>query len=345
MLNKRGELETAKFGTMLWKGDQSPRVKKGNKACVDRKVGQCFQWRAHGQCSKGDSCSFSHDTLASGNGDCGQRRKGRLSSPAFHPKEKTGGEEPESFHKNQAIKRKARQIKEARFDPDTSFVNMRRVSFGILPCVRTASLKKVVDMVTNAISDTVGQKRRPTKRSKKGAAKRSVAILKESIQLGCVSQDSYPRKSILRESGKLGSKHTVKFSKDTWHQIKYPGKQGSRRRAMHMMSENEKKKNSLDDTPAVLSLGKLCEDHGYSYEWTSGEKPRLTKGGQSIICKADNFVLSYRTGVIHELIPKEFRLPHRHHRNRRDEKQKEKRETVSYFEYLQFIFKFSIRAM
>ena len=24
----------------------------------------------------------------------------------------------------------------------------------------------------------------------------------------------------------------------------------------------------LEDTPAVLSLGKLCEDHGYSYHWT-----------------------------------------------------------------------------
>ena len=31
----------------------------------------------------------------------------------------------------------------------------------------------------------------------------------------------------------------------------------------------------LEDTPAVLSLGKLCEDHGYSYEWTSGHKPHL----------------------------------------------------------------------
>ena len=27
----------------------------------------------------------------------------------------------------------------------------------------------------------------------------------------------------------------------------------------------------LEDTPAVLSLGKLCEDHGYSYEWTGSE--------------------------------------------------------------------------
>ena len=46
----------------------------------------------------------------------------------------------------------------------------------------------------------------------------------------------------------------------------------------------------LEETPAVLSLGKLCEDHGYSYEWVSGQKPRLTKDGQRIICKTDTFV-------------------------------------------------------
>ena len=27
------------------------------------------------------------------------------------------------------------------------------------------------------------------------------------------------------------------------------------------------------DTPAVLSLRKLCEEHGYSYEWAGGQKP------------------------------------------------------------------------
>ena len=29
----------------------------------------------------------------------------------------------------------------------------------------------------------------------------------------------------------------------------------------------------LEETPAVLSLGKLCKDHGYSYEWVSGQEP------------------------------------------------------------------------
>ena len=33
----------------------------------------------------------------------------------------------------------------------------------------------------------------------------------------------------------------------------------------------------LEETPAVLSLGKLCEDHGYTYHWTSGQKTQLTK--------------------------------------------------------------------
>ena len=37
------------------------KSKKGKIAYVERKVGECFQWKAHGPCSKGNSCSFSHD--------------------------------------------------------------------------------------------------------------------------------------------------------------------------------------------------------------------------------------------------------------------------------------------
>ena len=51
------------------------KSQKGKKAYVERKVGNCFQLKAHGQCSKGDSCSFSHDKIASGNSGSGQRRK------------------------------------------------------------------------------------------------------------------------------------------------------------------------------------------------------------------------------------------------------------------------------
>ena len=35
----------------------------------------------------------------------------------------------------------------------------------------------------------------------------------------------------------------------------------------------------LEDTPAVLSLGKLCDENGYSYEWINGQKSHLIKNG------------------------------------------------------------------
>ena len=46
----------------------------------------------------------------------------------------------------------------------------------------------------------------------------------------------------------------------------------------------------LKDTPAVLSQGKLCDEHGYSYEWINGQKPHLIKNGIRIQCNTENFV-------------------------------------------------------
>ena len=46
----------------------------------------------------------------------------------------------------------------------------------------------------------------------------------------------------------------------------------------------------LENTPAVLSLGKLCDENGYSYEWINGQKPHLIENGIRIICNTENFV-------------------------------------------------------
>ena len=46
----------------------------------------------------------------------------------------------------------------------------------------------------------------------------------------------------------------------------------------------------FDNTPAVLSLGKFCDENGYSYEWINGQKPYLIKDGIRIICNTENFV-------------------------------------------------------
>ena len=46
----------------------------------------------------------------------------------------------------------------------------------------------------------------------------------------------------------------------------------------------------LENTPAVLSLGKLYEENGYSYEWINGQKPHLIKDAIRTPCNTENFV-------------------------------------------------------
>ena len=44
------------------------------------------------------------------------------------------------------------------------------------------------------------------------------------------------------------------------------------------------------NTPAVLSLGRLCDENGYSYEWINGQKPHLIQNGIRILCNTENSV-------------------------------------------------------
>ena len=46
----------------------------------------------------------------------------------------------------------------------------------------------------------------------------------------------------------------------------------------------------LENTPAALSPGKLCDEHGYSYEWINGQKPHLIKNDIRVQCNTENFV-------------------------------------------------------
>ena len=169
---------------------------------------------------KGDSCSFSHDKLVQVDLYGGQRRRGRSSSPAPNSKAKTdegrekssrtsGNREESSSDKRSKIPCRHKNCKKK-----------HHVNFGILWCVKTTNLRLDAHMEENVSSDMLKPRRSPAKKSKDDGAKGSVALLKESTQLGCVSQDSYPRKSILRKRGKLGSENAVKFSKSTWHNIK-----------------------------------------------------------------------------------------------------------------------------
>ena len=46
----------------------------------------------------------------------------------------------------------------------------------------------------------------------------------------------------------------------------------------------------IENTPAVLSLGKLCDENGYSDEWINFQKPHFIKNGIRIQCNMENLV-------------------------------------------------------
>ena len=104
--------------------------------------------------------------------------------------------------------------------PSEESVRIRHSSFGTLPCVFVTSLNQDAHMVINADFDTLRPDVQPSKKLKKSGVKGSVALFKNSIQFGCVSQEIYRREDILRKTGKLRSNCTVTFSKGTWHHIK-----------------------------------------------------------------------------------------------------------------------------
>ena len=46
----------------------------------------------------------------------------------------------------------------------------------------------------------------------------------------------------------------------------------------------------LENTTAVLSLGKLCDEKAYTCEWINGQIPHLIKNGIWMPCNTENFV-------------------------------------------------------
>ena len=56
------DLRNKNFGARHGNYERNAVVKiQGSKQCGQRILGDCWQWEANGQCSKGDNCSFRHD--------------------------------------------------------------------------------------------------------------------------------------------------------------------------------------------------------------------------------------------------------------------------------------------
>ena len=127
------------------------KSQKGRQASVERKAGECFQWKAIGPCSKGDSCSFSHG-LASGNRR-DQRQEAQSSSLAPKVQTQTDGKKPSKVSSRR------------------EGVRTRQSIIGTLPCVSFTSLNQDALMAKNADSDTLRLMGSPSKKSKKNDVK------------------------------------------------------------------------------------------------------------------------------------------------------------------------------
>ena len=144
------------------------RSRKENRANVERKVGDCWQWQATGQCSKGDSCGFHHGVTASGNGSELHKQKERTSSPGPNSKATKDGKGKSSDEKDGKSFDKRNKI-----HVNAEIVPIRRVVTGILPSVRTTYITNRMQIWQNMFAVELAEK--PNKKSKKRGANGSVA--------------------------------------------------------------------------------------------------------------------------------------------------------------------------
>ena len=150
------------------------------------KLGDCWQWEANGQCSKGDNCSFRHDM-----------NKCKIDTAESFSKIFYAAE-CEKMHREPGVLEAEAQVEECLdcrafrekwHPPECLFYKSENgCRFGD----KCSYAHRQVD-------------ERPSKRSKKNGDKSAVAMLKITRQLGCVSQDMEPAKSssILRKSSNI----------------------------------------------------------------------------------------------------------------------------------------------
>ena len=164
------------------------KSQKGKKNQLGQESVRMYQWKAIGQCSKGDSCSFSLDPASGNRRD--QRQEGQSSSPAPNAKAQTDGKRPSRSSGRREESPSA--TRGARFCAEISCgesLCIRHGILGVLPCVSITRLNQDKCRFRHVEAD--GQ---PSRKSKKSGANGSLALLKKSIQSGCVSQDSTERR-------------------------------------------------------------------------------------------------------------------------------------------------------
>ena len=142
-----------------------PKSHKGKKASAERKVGECYHWKANGQCSKGDSCSFRHDPASANRCAEGQKKNKR---PTLYQRRR---HRPTERYppKVQVAEGRAPLGQEAELRAEIPLEESVRIShefLGTLRCVLITSLNQDANMATNVDTDTLRLMGSPEKKRK-----------------------------------------------------------------------------------------------------------------------------------------------------------------------------------
>ena len=221
------ELETSAPGTMLWNEDRIPGVRKETKPSLRGKWESVFSERHKDNVPKEtlvDSVMTNKPLETVAEAKVRDKKDNRLLPHPVRDQHRLTARD-KSPHRNPAINRKTQRIR-VDLHTDSSYVKIRHVSSGILPCVTITSLKKVVYMATNATSEMLRQVESPARGRKLEAQKDQWPYWRSSNNWVVYLKKNYPRKSVPREPGKLGTRHAVTFSKGTWDQIKIRERKG-----------------------------------------------------------------------------------------------------------------------
>ena len=170
-------LRMKNFGARNGNYETSAVVKnQETKQREQRSPGDCWQWKANGQCSKGDNCSFGHD----------KDKRPRSTQPNLSPRSSTqqnernasrtrrlGGRSPSGKWLDCPARITSKEL-----------APLHSVKNGILQNSCSTCPNRDAGLVKSALMRIVRLTNSPAKRSKKSGDKSAVAMLKSTRQIG-----------------------------------------------------------------------------------------------------------------------------------------------------------------